>query len=69
MHSKIFLLFLNTLTFIILTVWLCFVYVIMTYYCVCDGKESENEEPAKLNRDVALRALCPNSLFSKVVFS
>jgi hypothetical protein len=27
------------------------------------------EEPAELNRDVALRALCPNSLFSKVVFS
>jgi hypothetical protein len=28
-----------------------------------------NEEPAKLNRDVALRAVRPNSLFSKVIFS
>jgi hypothetical protein len=28
-----------------------------------------NEEPTKLNRDVALGALWPNSLFSKVVFS
>jgi hypothetical protein len=28
-----------------------------------------NEEPAKLNRDVALRAVWPNSLFSNVVFS
>jgi hypothetical protein len=28
-----------------------------------------NEEPAKLNRDVALRAVRPNSLFSNVVFS
>jgi hypothetical protein len=34
-----------------------------------DSKEFSNEEPAKLNRDVALRALWPNSLFSKVVFS
>jgi hypothetical protein len=28
-----------------------------------------NEEPAKLNRDVALRAVRPNSLFYNVVFS
>jgi hypothetical protein len=28
-----------------------------------------NEEPAKLNHDVALRAVWPNSLFSNVVFS
>jgi hypothetical protein len=28
-----------------------------------------DEEPAKLNRDVALRAVRPNSLFSNVVFS
>jgi hypothetical protein len=28
-----------------------------------------NEELAKLNRNVALRALCPNARFSKVVFS
>jgi hypothetical protein len=28
-----------------------------------------NEEPAKLNHDVALRAVRPNSLFSKVIFS
>jgi hypothetical protein len=35
---------------------------------ICSGVHI-NEEPAKLNRVVALRALCPNSLFSKVVFS
>jgi hypothetical protein len=35
----------------------------------CKQGVSLNEEPAKQNRHVALRALCPNSLFSKVVFS
>jgi hypothetical protein len=30
---------------------------------------SMNEEPAKLNRDVALRAVRLNSQFSKVIFS
>jgi hypothetical protein len=29
----------------------------------------QNVEPAKVNRDVALRALWSNSLFSRVVFS
>jgi hypothetical protein len=33
------------------------------------GQNDINEEPAKLNRDVALRALCPINLFSKVVLS
>jgi hypothetical protein len=33
------------------------------------GHIDNNEEPAKLNRDVALRAVRPNSLFSNVVFS
>jgi hypothetical protein len=28
-----------------------------------------HEELAKLNRDVALRALRPNSIFAKVIFS
>jgi hypothetical protein len=30
-------------------------------------EDRDNGIPAKLIRDVALRALCPNSLFSKVV--
>jgi hypothetical protein len=46
-----------------------FLYVFCLFSNVVHVMLQGNEEPAKLNRDVALRAAWPNSLFSNVVFS
>jgi hypothetical protein len=45
------------------------IYLMCTSWNLSEFSFFSNGEPAELNLDVALRALSPNSLFSKVVFS